>query len=53
MRLAVNLLLSFGMLALCLWLVWPGAAERVQLADAFGRLEGSAFVSVVSVMFHP
>jgi uncharacterized protein (TIRG00374 family) len=43
MRLAVNLLLSFGMLALCLWLVWPGAEERVQLADAFGRLEWRAF----------
>ena len=49
MRLAVNLLLSFGMLALCLWLVWPGAAERVQLADAFGRLEGSAFVPYLLV----
>jgi uncharacterized protein (TIRG00374 family) len=43
MRLAVNLLLSFGMLALCLWLVWPGAAERVELARAFDRLEWSAF----------
>lgn len=43
MRLAVNLLLSFGMLALCLWLVWPGAEERVQLADAFGRLEWRTF----------
>jgi len=43
MRLAVNLLLSFGMLALCLWLVWPDAGERVQLAGAFGRLEWSAF----------
>jgi uncharacterized protein (TIRG00374 family) len=43
MRLVVNLLLSFGMLALCLWLVWPGAEERVQLADAFSRLEWSAF----------
>jgi uncharacterized protein (TIRG00374 family) len=43
MRLAVNLLLSFGMLALCLWLVWPDAGERGQLADAFGRLEWASF----------
>jgi uncharacterized protein (TIRG00374 family) len=42
MRLAINLLLSCGMLALCLWLVWPDAAQRVQLADAFGRLEWRA-----------
>jgi glycosyltransferase 2 family protein len=43
MRLTVNLLLSFGMLALCLWLVWPTPAERAQLADAFLRLDGRAF----------
>lgn len=43
MRLAVNLCLSFGMLALCLWLVWPDAGERAQLADAFGRLEWGSF----------
>ncbi|HWO22505.1 MAG TPA: lysylphosphatidylglycerol synthase transmembrane domain-containing protein [Kofleriaceae bacterium] len=44
MRLAVNLLLSFGMLALCLWLVWPGADDRVKLAAAFGALDGGTFV---------
>ena len=43
MRLAINLALSFAMLALCLWLVWPGAAERHDLASAFGRLEWSTF----------
>lgn len=43
MRLAINLALSFGMLALCLWLVWPSAGERHDLADAFGRLEWSTF----------
>jgi len=43
MRLAINLLLSLGMLALCMWLVWPDAADRVQLAEAFRRLEWSAF----------
>lgn len=39
MKLAINLGLSFVMLGLCLWLVWPGAAERHELADAFARLE--------------
>ena len=48
MRLAVNLLLSFGMLALCLWLVWPGGEERGQLAAAFGRLEWSTFAPYLS-----
>lgn len=43
MRLTVNLLLSLGMLVLCLWLVWPAAAERAELAAAFGRLDGRAF----------
>jgi glycosyltransferase 2 family protein len=51
MRLAVNLLLSFGMLGLCMWLVWPGADERVQLADAFGRLEWSAFAPYLAAFF--
>jgi uncharacterized protein (TIRG00374 family) len=31
MRLAINLTLSLGMLALCTWLVWPDATERTQL----------------------
>lgn len=43
MRLVVNLLLSFGMLALCLWLVWPSAGERTDLAMAFSRLEWGTF----------
>jgi uncharacterized protein (TIRG00374 family) len=43
MCLAVNIFLSLGMLALCGWLVWPDAPERVQLAAAFGRLEGGTF----------
>jgi len=43
MKLAINLALSFAMLALCVWLVWPGAAERVELAEAFGRLEWAEF----------
>jgi len=43
MKLAINLALSLGMLALCLWLVWPGASERHELALAFQRLELSSF----------
>ncbi|MDX2090635.1 MAG: lysylphosphatidylglycerol synthase transmembrane domain-containing protein [Kofleriaceae bacterium] len=43
MKLAINLFLSFAMLALCLWLVWPGAAERHELALAFERLEWASF----------
>jgi uncharacterized protein (TIRG00374 family) len=43
MKLAINLLLSFGMLALCTWLVWPDAATRVQLANAFDALRLADF----------
>lgn len=31
MKLAINLVLSFGMLALCAWLVWPNHETREQL----------------------
>lgn len=44
MKLAVNLILSLGMLALCLWLVWPGPTERHELAHAFRQLELAAFL---------
>jgi glycosyltransferase 2 family protein len=43
MKLAVNLALSFGMLALCLWLVWPDASVRVQLEAAFRAIDASDF----------
>src|SRR5436190_8544426 len=43
MKLAINLFLSLAMLALCLWLVWPGASERHDLALAFERLEWGTF----------
>lgn len=36
-RLAINLALSLGMLAICLWLLWPDAATRAQVADAMAR----------------
>jgi uncharacterized protein (TIRG00374 family) len=40
-KLAVNLLLSFAMLALCLWLVWPDAHDREQLETALEALHWS------------
>ncbi|MGE0871891.1 MAG: YbhN family protein [Kofleriaceae bacterium] len=43
MKLAFNLFLSFAMLALCLWLVWPDPVQRAGLANAFGRLEWASF----------
>lgn len=51
MKLAVNLVLSFGMLALCLWLVWPSSArpapdvpsEMEQIEKAFRALELATF----------
>jgi uncharacterized protein (TIRG00374 family) len=43
MKLAINLILSLGMLALCLWLVWPDAAVRAQLDTAFSSLEFASF----------
>ena len=39
MKLAINWLLSIGMLALCVWLVWPNADTRVQLGEVFERLD--------------
>jgi uncharacterized protein (TIRG00374 family) len=43
MKLAVNLLLSLGMLALCTWLVWPDAVTRQQLEATFDALEWRSF----------
>ena len=43
MKLAVNLALSFAVLALCLWLVWPDAADRGRLVEVLGRLEVATF----------
>jgi hypothetical protein len=43
MRLAINLVLSFGMLALCLWLVWPDATTRDQLETAIGAMSWHEF----------
>jgi glycosyltransferase 2 family protein len=42
-KLAINLVLSLGMLAVCLWIVWPNAGERAKLVEAFRRLEWATF----------
>ncbi|MBS1121810.1 MAG: hypothetical protein H6Q90_4038 [Deltaproteobacteria bacterium] len=49
MKLAINLLLSFAMLALCLWLVWPNAADRVQLETALRSLEWASFAPYLGI----
>ncbi len=51
MKLAVNLFLSLGMLALCLWLVWPDATVRAQLDAAFAALELSSFAPYLCAYF--
>ncbi len=50
MKLAINLILSFGMLALCLWLVWPSGtappgelSERQQIENAIEALAWADF----------
>jgi hypothetical protein len=43
MKLVLNLTLSFAMLALCLWLVWPDAGTRLQLHAAMDALTWSEF----------
>jgi uncharacterized protein (TIRG00374 family) len=42
-KLAINLTLSFGMLALCMWLVWPDATTRHEVRAAFERMQWSEF----------
>ena len=49
MKLAINLVLSLGMLALCLWLVWPDAVERTQLAEAVKALHFADFAPYLAV----
>jgi glycosyltransferase 2 family protein len=51
MKLAVNLILSFGMLALCLWLVWPDAVDRQQIAAALEKLSFAEFAPYLGAYF--
>ena len=43
MKLAINLTLSLGMLALCLWLVWPDARSRDHLEAAIDGIRLAEF----------
>lgn len=43
MKLAINLTLSLGMLALCLWLVWPDPRAREHLGNAIDAIEMAEF----------
>jgi uncharacterized protein (TIRG00374 family) len=51
MRLAINLILSLGMLALCTWLVWPGAEERLHLHSAIAQLRWADFAPYLAAWF--
>jgi hypothetical protein len=42
-KLAINLTLSFAMLALCAWLVWPTPETREQVGHAIDRLHWGEF----------
>ncbi len=44
LKLALNLILSLLMLALCLWLVWPNAHNRTEIAQAFSALRHRDFL---------
>jgi glycosyltransferase 2 family protein len=43
MKLAINLFLSLAVLAVCVYIVWPDADGRAQLADALRRVELADF----------
>ncbi len=43
MRLAINLILSLGMLAVCVWLVWPDAEGQHTLGNAIDALHLADF----------
>ena len=51
MRLAINLVLSAVMLALCTWLVWPDAGESAQLRDAIAALRWADFAPYLAGWF--
>jgi uncharacterized protein (TIRG00374 family) len=43
MKLAINLILSLVMLALCVWLVWPDAKTRTELSTVFSSMQFRTF----------
>jgi uncharacterized membrane protein YbhN (UPF0104 family) len=48
MRLAIHLVLSFGMLALCTLLVWPNADTRTDLHNVFAAMHWGQFALYVA-----
>ncbi|TMQ14369.1 MAG: flippase-like domain-containing protein [Deltaproteobacteria bacterium] len=48
MRLAINLILSLGMLALCTWLVWPDGDTRKELHGVFAAMDWANFARYVA-----
>lgn len=48
MRLAINLVLSLGMLALCTWLVWPNDDTRTGLHTVFAAMHWGQFALYVA-----
>jgi uncharacterized protein (TIRG00374 family) len=51
MRLAINVILSLGMLALCTWLVWPGAKEADDLRQVIGSMRWADFAPYLAGYF--
>ncbi|MBS1121623.1 MAG: hypothetical protein H6Q90_3851 [Deltaproteobacteria bacterium] len=49
MRLAINLCLSFAMLGLCLWLVWPDGVTRHEVEMALRDLQWADFAPYLFV----
>ncbi len=43
MKLAINITLSLGMLAICMWLVWPSARAQEDLRNALENLDFGEF----------
>ena len=43
MKLAINFALSFLVLGLCLWLVWPDAHHRAELGRTLSSIELASF----------
>jgi uncharacterized protein (TIRG00374 family) len=49
MKAAFRWFLSLGMLALCVWLVWPNAETRIQLELVFRRLDLSEMAPYLAI----
>ena len=50
MKLAINLALSLSTLAVCLWLVWPSAAERTEMLAALRSMDIAYALACVALL---